>query len=359
MSFVPDEKISLNELRRISVPLYGMQQWGDLFTTRQRLTLGRIASLIGKQCNTSCATRFLALNFSKMVDMNNALATWQPHAEIPAHMFTRNAIPMKWDFAEAVPLSESSGTLQSAIKRSTDPLSVLAVIDSAGSVQRIDAVASTLSDQTASVWFTDPPYYDAVPYSHLSDFFYVWLRRALAGEPRELFGSNDVLKDAEIVVDRPHSASTSKKDVAFYEAGMARAFTEGRRPPSPGLSRPTEPPAHGSSRTGRPRRVEAQRHGSPWRGTIPRPFTLTPARQSAILAGRPPPRGAAPRPPEGGSYAVFMARAGPTMGGGGVTLDPLGARASDMAPPCYRFRGSLLSIFLLPVMGNQCTLFGR
>ena len=229
MSFVPDEKISLNELRRISVPLYGMQQWGDLFTTRQRLTLGRIASLIGKQCNTSCATRFLALNFSKMVDMNNALATWQPHAEIPAHMFTRNAIPMKWDFAEAVPLSESSGTLQSAIKRSTDPLSVLAVIDNAGSVQRIDAVASTLSDQAASVWFTDPPYYDAVPYSHLSDFFYVWLRRALAGEPRELFGSNDVLKDAEIVVDRPHSASTSKKDVAFYEAGMARAFTEGRR----------------------------------------------------------------------------------------------------------------------------------
>ena len=125
-------------------------------------------------------------------------------------------------------------------------------------------------------------------------------------------------------------------------------------PPSPELSRPTEPPAHGSSRTGRPRRVEAQRHGSPWRGTIPRPFTLTPARQSAILAGRPPPpRGAAPRPPEGGSYAVFMARAGPTMGGGGVTLDPLGARASDMAPPCYRFRGSLLSIFLLPVMENH------
>ena len=40
-------------------------------------------------------------------------------------------------------------------------------------------------------------------------------------------------------------------------------------------------------------------------------------------------------------------------GGGGVTLDPLGARASDMAPPCYRFRGSLLSIFLLPVMENH------
>ncbi|MCX6027644.1 MAG: DUF1156 domain-containing protein, partial [Chloroflexi bacterium] len=229
MSLVPDETISLNELRRISIPLYGMQRWGDLFTTRQRLVLGKIASLIARQHNTSYATRFLALNFSKMVDMNNALATWQPHAEIPAHMFTRNAIPMKWDFAEAVPLSESSGTLQSAIKRSTEPLSVLSVIDSAGSVQRMDAGASTLPDQTASVWFTDPPYYDAVPYSYLSDFFYVWLRRALAGEPRELFSSADVLKDAEIVVDRPHSASTSKKDVAFYELGMARAFAEGRR----------------------------------------------------------------------------------------------------------------------------------
>lgn len=229
MSFVPDERISLNELRRISVPLYGMQQWGELFTARQRLVLGRIASLISKQHDTTYATQFLALNFSKMVDMNNALATWQPHAEIPAHMFTRNAIPMKWDFAEAVPLSDSSGTLQSAIKRSTEPLGVLSVIDKPASVQRMDAASSTLPDQTASVWFTDPPYYDAVPYSYLSDFFYVWLRRALGGKPPDLFNTADTLKDAEIVVDRPHSASASKKDVAFYEAGMARAFAEGRR----------------------------------------------------------------------------------------------------------------------------------
>ena len=73
-----------------------------------------------------------------------------------------------------------------------------------------------------------------------------------------------------------------------------------------------------------------------------------PRRTPAAARGGPSP------PPEGGSYAVFMARAGPTMGGGGgVTLDPLGARASDMDPPCYRFRGSLLSILLLPVMENH------
>ena len=34
-----------------------------------------------------------------------------------------------------------------------------------------------------SVWFTDPPYYDAVPYADLSDFFYVWLKRALPDDP--------------------------------------------------------------------------------------------------------------------------------------------------------------------------------
>ena len=229
VTVVPDEAISLNELRRISVPLYGMTKWGDLFTSRQALALSTLARLVATQGRGSPVARFLALNFSKMVDMNSALATWQPHAEIPAHMLTRNAIPMKWDFVEAVPISESSGTLQSAIKRSLEPLPVLSVVDTPGTAHLADAANSPLPKQAASAWFTDPPYYDAVPYSYLSDFFYVWLRRALSQGVPELFGSATVAKEAEIVVDRPHSASTSTKDVTYYEAGMAKAFAEGHR----------------------------------------------------------------------------------------------------------------------------------
>jgi len=101
------------------------------------------------------------------------------------------------------------------------------------SLQAADAAAHPLPDQTAGIWFTDPPYYDAVPYAHLADFFFVWLKRALPDDPLlpdsfdEHVGTTP--KKREIVVDRPHRLSSSTKNATSYEQGMARAFAEGRR----------------------------------------------------------------------------------------------------------------------------------
>ena len=78
-------------------------------------------------------------------------------------------------------------------------------------------------------FITDPPYYDSVPYAHLSDFFYVWLRRSAPPSLLHLMKETAVDKEHEIVVDRPHSMSTSRKDVAFYERNLRLAFEEGRR----------------------------------------------------------------------------------------------------------------------------------
>ena len=78
----------------------------------------------------------------------------------------------------------------------------------------------------------DPPYYDAIPYAHLSDFFFVWLRRSLEHVlfKNSLSEREDMTpKEREIVVDRPHRMSTSEKDAVFYETEMANAFIEGRR----------------------------------------------------------------------------------------------------------------------------------
>jgi hypothetical protein len=76
---------------------------------------------------------------------------------------------------------------------------------------------------------TDPPYYDAVPYAYLSDFFYVWLRRSLGTVHAALFAADAVPKDDEIVVDRSHRLSQSTKGIAFYERELQKAFAEGRR----------------------------------------------------------------------------------------------------------------------------------
>ena len=232
---VPDELISLDEIRRINVPNYGMQAWGDLFTARQKVALVAIGRLIREvsvpEAFAAAMGGLLGIAFDKTCDLSNALAPWEPDAECPRHMMTRQAIGMAWDFAESVPCGDSSGSFVIAGMRSADALESMACVRSRlGQVQAADAAAHPLPDQAADIWFTDPPYYDSVPYAHLADFFYVWLRRTVP-LVSGLFESEDgtTPKAREIVVDRPHRLSSSTKNAEFYERGMAEAFAEGRR----------------------------------------------------------------------------------------------------------------------------------
>jgi putative DNA methylase len=95
-------------------------------------------------------------------------------------------------------------------------------------VERSDACSHPLPDESTSVWFTDPPYYDAVPYAHLSDFFYVWEKRAL-GEMVPNDGSPLTPKEQECVVDRPHRAIPDAKTTQHFEASIQNAMAEGAR----------------------------------------------------------------------------------------------------------------------------------
>ena len=96
--------------------------------------------------------------------------------------FGRQALPMVWDFCETFPLSSESGGFDGALDWVYRVLIHLATSGmNLGQVEEADACESPLPDETASVWFTDPPYYDAISYALLSDFFFVWLKRTLPG----------------------------------------------------------------------------------------------------------------------------------------------------------------------------------
>src|SRR5581483_3846018 len=98
-----------------------------------------------------------------------------------------------------------------------------------GHAEKTTAVTHSLPDDSVHALVTDPPYYDAVPYSYLSDYFYVWLRRSLASVDPSLLQETNVPKDEEIVVDRPHELSHSTHDIEFYERELTKAFAEGCR----------------------------------------------------------------------------------------------------------------------------------
>lgn len=240
-SRIPDELVGKNELRRISIPLYGMLKWSDAFNSRQLLALSTYSDLIHEAATAfagddrelrDATVSCLALLHDKMVDMNCGLCVWQNHAEIPAHVFGRWAIPMVFDYAEANPLAGSSGSPSASGKRFLDGLTNLADGVSslnAGHAALVDSRQHVLPDESVDLWFVDPPYYDAIPYAHLLDFFHVWLRRTAGQVHPDLFTAATIDKEGEIVVDRPHSLSSSQKDIAFYERELTAAFSDSRR----------------------------------------------------------------------------------------------------------------------------------
>ncbi|MCL5742706.1 MAG: DUF1156 domain-containing protein, partial [Acidobacteria bacterium] len=139
------------------------------------------------------------------------------------------AIGMLWDFAEPNIFADAAGNFAVTLGTMIEVLENQALGLHDGHVQQASATDHPLPGDSANALVTDPPYYDAVPYAHLSDFFFVWLRRALSDIHPDLFRGAEVPKSQEIVVDRPHSLSESHKDIAAYERELTKAFCEGRR----------------------------------------------------------------------------------------------------------------------------------
>ena len=230
---IPDEPIPRTELRRIAVSLYGMNRWSDLFTARQKLSLvilGRKISEQHKMHGNPAITALLAFVCDKLADGSNSLVNWSLSVECPSQVFKRQDIAMGWDFCESNILSDSSGSVLKSIENNAGNIEAsLFEHMKPTSPQMGDACDSALPDDTSNVWFTDPPYYDSVPYAHLSDFFYVWLKRCLAELKLPWLATQLTDKDRECVVDRPHSLSKSNKTPAYFEAKMAAAMCEGNR----------------------------------------------------------------------------------------------------------------------------------
>ena len=232
---VPDEPLnpirpSPNARGLSAVTRYAMSTFGDLFTARQKVALVELSSQLRSAPLGVRETGSAAL--SRLADKNAALAVWNQIGEKIEHVFGRQALPMVWDFAEVPVFSNSTGNFLSGLQL------VAKVIEAwsgstTGQVQCADATDHPLPDQSASVWFTDPPYYDAIPYADLSDFFLVWLKRTLPDHPllRDPFDPANPLspKQQECVWNRAYDYQGQPKDAAFFEATISRAFGEGRR----------------------------------------------------------------------------------------------------------------------------------
>jgi putative DNA methylase len=240
LSPVPEEPLPTTSTGFIAPPLYGMNTFDSLFTQRQLLALTSFSRLLkqaademerslGKHLSVAVET-CLALNLSKLADIATSLGSWEPNIPTVQHLFGRQAIPMCWDFAEANPLSEWRGSWHTYHNGMSKVLSEWTGYWHAGRVEQADALNIPLPNDAAQCFITDPPYYNAVPYSDLSDFFYVWLRRSLGDVYPDLFKESLSPKEQEICeMFSWDSVRYPAKDGKWFEAQMGRAMAEGRR----------------------------------------------------------------------------------------------------------------------------------
>lgn len=229
----PNESIAQNP-RDIRCQLYGLTEFGDLFTPRQLLMLMTFSNLVGEakakvvedggdrssEYADAVAT-YLGLAIGKMVDYNCSLVTWIQQRDQAGHAMTKQAIPMVWDFAEVNPLVGAAGDITVSLNGIAKTIEASPASTPAVVVQRD---ATTLDTNQVVMVSTDPPYYDNIGYADLSDFFYVWLRRGLVSTYPQVCSTVLTPKASELIATpyRHNNSKVAAKE--FFETGLGEVI---------------------------------------------------------------------------------------------------------------------------------------
>ncbi|GAB4662034.1 DUF1156 domain-containing protein [Mycobacterium avium subsp. hominissuis] len=222
--------------RWFSPPAYGLTKFSDLFTNRQLVALTTFSDLVsearerilsdgGSAEYADAVATYLGFAVSRLADYGSTVSTWMPDPKNEGirNTFARQAIPMTWDFAEANPFSDASGNFAFMLRGIGRVLDALVPHNSAV-VEQADASSRPYSGFVVS---TDPPYYDNIGYSDLSDFFYVWLRRSLRPVHPELLSTMLVPKAEELVAN-PYRHNGKNGARQFFEHGFRSVFARAR-----------------------------------------------------------------------------------------------------------------------------------
>jgi putative DNA methylase len=162
---------------------------------------------------------YLGIAISRWADLNNSICTWNATNNNVRALFSRQAVPMSWDFVELSAFSPIAGF--DSVLNSFGELFPSLPVSIRGVAEQADAQNQRISSM--KVISTDPPYYDNIGYADLSDFFYVWLRRTLRQVFPQLFSTIAVPKNEELVAT-PYRHGSKESSETFFLKGMTQAM---------------------------------------------------------------------------------------------------------------------------------------
>jgi adenine-specific DNA methylase len=214
----------------LPVLLYGMKTWGDLFNDRQKLSIitfiqkvrAAYEEMIDEGHTPEYAkalVSYLALMVDRLADKNATLVFYNAHAEKIEHVFGRQALSMVWDYVELNPFTSVGWPNMSEwVHRNIKQLALSS--SSPALVTQANVTSLKLADGMFDAVFTDPPYYDNIPYADWYDFFYVWLKRSVGHLYPELFSTPLTPKSAEIIAELPLLRGMNKSEAVDRIPGI-------------------------------------------------------------------------------------------------------------------------------------------
>ncbi|MDR0827626.1 MAG: DUF1156 domain-containing protein [Desulfovibrio sp.] len=245
---IPDEPTPDENALGMRIPKYGFNLWHDLFSPRQLLALGTLVTSVRKaiaKCEAESSAfgydgtwveaigAYLAVGIDRIADRQSTICRWDMGYAKLQGTFTRFALPITWDFCEGNPLSDSTGNFYSGVEWISEYIEH--ALDAAS-----HSPTPTITQQSATqptglqydAIVTDPPYYDAIPYSDCMDFFYIWLKRVTHNTvlDKGLFTAplapkwDSAAHDGELIDDASRHNGDKAASKKAYEDGMAQVF---------------------------------------------------------------------------------------------------------------------------------------
>ena len=231
---VPATPLDPNGIRHTWAMQYGVATISDLYTPRQAQalddTLGILIEARDRRDGADAPglASLLCLAFNRLLPYSSRHTWWQASGQFPANMYSRQAIPMVWDYVEMPLSSPGAAGWESAVRWVSMAARNLSGLPGRGRVARTDAAETPLQDASVDLVAIDPPYFDSVAYSYLSEPFVAWSYDLV--EP--FLGAEAAPADVsthEAIVDRRHSLAPAPKDRAHFTRKMTEAFAEAAR----------------------------------------------------------------------------------------------------------------------------------
>jgi len=241
----PSDPMPTKDALGFRAPLYGFDRWDKLFTPRQLLAHGTFVKHTRAARDTmeregydgawmESIGAYLALAIDRIADRGSTICHWDVGYEKVANTFTGYRLPISWDFSEANTTGNSTGSYPGQLEWTARYAAHALRGIARDATAQVDARSATASrSDVYDIVVTDPPYYDAIPYSDLMDFFYVWLRRTTQGVSKDIDLAfrepvapkwNHDSADGELIDDPSRFGGDKERSREVYEDGMFRAF---------------------------------------------------------------------------------------------------------------------------------------